>query len=319
MENLLTASLAILLGLTGLVWGADRFVAGSAGAARNLGVPTIVVGLTIVSVGTSAPEILVATNAALKGVGELAVGNALGSNLANMGLVLGITALVAPLPTQRHLITQDTAAFAAGLCLWNNTLGRWESLALLAGLPLILWLLVRLKVRHPSPEELQQLEEIPALSTPVALLWFAIGLATLLAASELLVWGATTAARHLGVSELMIGLTVVAIGTSLPELAASVMSALRGHHAIAIGNVMGSNVFNLLAVLPIAGAIQPMMLDTRVFDRDFLALASLTGLLALTIVVVRSRRSGGRSISRTMGAGLLAFYLGYCAWLTLSG
>lgn len=315
---MLSAFLAILFGLVGLVWGADRFVAGSAGAARNFGVSPLVIGLTIVSIGTSAPEIIVSINAALRGAGELAVGNALGSNLANIGLVLGITALIAPLPTQRHLLFQEGPVLLAvtaliGLALYDGHLSRWESLPLLLILPPLILATVVYKKRHPSPEEITEGQDIPAISTLAAIMWLAIGLAALLASADVLVWGATTVARGLGISELVIGLTIVAIGTSLPELAASVMSALRGHHDIALGNVFGSNLFNLLAVLPIAGVIQPLDLGQEVFHRDYLALAVLT--LALFACVVIARRRQTNTLSRVTGAALLALYCAYGLWL----
>ena len=319
MEGILPAFLAIVMGLVGLVWGADRFVVGSAGAAKNFGVSPLVIGLTIVSIGTSAPEIIVSINAALRGAGELAVGNALGSNLANIGLVLGVTALIAPLPTQRHLLLQEgpillVVTALIGAVLYDHELVRWESAPFLVAIPILLWVTVRYKTHHPSPEEVEEVEEIPQISTMAAMMWLALGLAALLASSEALVWGATTTARQLGISELVIGLTIVAIGTSLPELAASVMSALRGHHDIAIGNVFGSNLFNLMAVLPIAGVIDPMNLEAEVFSRDFLILGALTTLLYLSIVFAR-RKNGGNSLSRRYGLLLLAIYVGYCVSL----
>ena len=319
MAAALPAFLAILIGLIGLVWGADRFVAGSAGAAKNYGISPLVIGLTIVSIGTSAPEIIVSINAALLGAGELAVGNALGSNLANIGLVLGVTALIAPLPTQHHLLVQEGPLLIVitaliGLILFDGHLMRWESAPFLVAVPFLLWLTVKYKKHHPSPEEIEEGEDIPKLSTLAAFTWLIIGLATLLAGSEALVWGATTTARQLGISELVIGLTIVAIGTSLPELAASVMSALKGHHDIAIGNVFGSNLFNLMAVLPIAGVIDPKVLGESVFYRDFFALALLTLLLYGCIILAR-RNGIGKTISRRNGVILLTLYVGYCLWL----
>lgn len=321
MESQLPAIAAILLGLTGLVWGADRFVAGSAGAARNFGVSPLVIGLTIVSIGTSAPEIIVSINAALKGAGELAVGNALGSNLANIGLVLGVTALIAPLPTQRHLLLQEGPVLLVvtaliGWALYDGNLMRWESAPFLLAIVPLLWLTVRYKKHHPSPEEIEEGEDIPNISTAAALLWLAIGLGALLASSEALVWGATSVAQTLGVSELIIGLTIVAIGTSLPELAASVMSALRGHHDIALGNVFGSNLFNLMAVMPIAGVIQPLSMGSEVFYRDFLALAAVT--IVLYGAVAISRKTPKRTMARATGVVFLCLYFGYCLWLVPS-
>ncbi len=317
MDTFALPMLAIAIGLAGLVWGADRLVAGGAGMARNLGIPPLVIGLTVISLGTSAPEIVVSINASLKSTGALAVGNALGSNLANIGLVLGLTALVAPTPTHRHLLVHQGPLLLGvtawvGLCLANGFLGRTESLPLLLALPLVLWLLVRLRRRQPNQEEIALGEEIPTMSTPAALLWLALGLVLLLTSAEALVWGASECARALGVGELVIGLTIVAVGTSLPELAASLVSAVRGHHDIAIGNIFGSNLFNLLAVLPIAGVIAPLHLGTEVFHRDYLALAVLT--LTLLLAVAWARRPGngpGFPLSRTAGGVMLACYAAY--------
>ncbi len=317
---MLLAAGAVVAGLMGLVWGADRFVVGSASTARNFGISPLVIGLTIVSIGTSAPEIIVSINAALKGAGALAVGNALGSNLANIGLVLGVTALIAPLPTQKHLLSQEGAVLLVvtaliGLLLYDGSLGFWESLPLLLAVPPLLWITVRYKTYHPTPEQLSLEEEIPRIGTGISLVWLTIGLAALLASSEVLVWGATTSARQLGISELVIGLTVVAVGTSLPELAASIASALRGHHDIAVGNVFGSNLFNLMAVLPIAGVIAPLELGAEVFSRDYLVLAGLTLALFLAVAIARRPGNPGKVISRGSGLALVACYCGYWLWL----
>jgi len=305
--------LALIAGILGLLWGADRFVAGSAGAARNLGVSPMVIGLTLVSVGTSAPEIIVSINAALSNVGEMAVGNALGSNLANIGLVLGITALIAPLPVQKHLLKQESPVLLlitalAGLCLYNGFLGRGESISLALLVVPLLILIVKYKKSNPNPETLKEAEDIPELSMAVAGLWFAIGLAVLLVSARVTVWGAQSIAVYMGISELVIGLTVVAIGTSLPELAASVISALRGHHDIALGNVFGSNLFNLMLVMTSAGAISPMALNAEVFSRDFASMAFMT-VLMIALVALALRQNPQRArLSRTMGLLLLVGY-----------
>ena len=297
-------------------WGADRFVEGSAGAARNFGISPMIIGLTVVSVGTSAPEIIVSINASLKAAGELAVGNALGSNLANIGLVLGITALVAPLPVQKHLLREEGPVLLlitalAGLCLYDGWLNRGESIALgLLIIPLLI-LVVKYKKNHPNPEAINEAEDIPEFSMGTAILWFVIGLAVLLVSAEITVWGAKSIATHLGVSELIIGLTVVAIGTSLPELAASVMSALRGHHDIAIGNIFGSNLFNLMLVMTSAGAIAPIALGPEVFSRDFAVMALLTLLMVAMIAwaLWRAAKSGSPArLSRSVGIIFLAAY-----------
>ena len=258
MSAMLLPILGLLIGVLGLLWGADRFVEGSAGAARNFGISPLIIGLTVVSIGTSAPEVLVSINAALSNAAELAVGNALGSNMANIGLVLGVTLLIAPTPVQKHLLSQEGVVLLlvtaiAGFCLYDGYLGRLET-AIFAGLiiPLV-YIAVKYKKTHISPEEVAAGEDIPNITMGAAGLWFIIGLAVLLASAEVTVWSAKTIAQSMGVSELVIGLTVVAIGTSLPELAASVVSAMRGHHDIAIGNIFGSNLFNLMLVMPAAG------------------------------------------------------------------
>ncbi len=322
MNELLPAYMAIIAGLIGLVWGADRFVIGAASAAKNFGISPMVIGLTIVSIGTSAPEIIVSINAALEGSGTLAVGNALGSNLANIGLVLGVTALIAPLPAQRHLVFQEGPVLLfvtalVGYCLYDQILGRTESLVMLALIPLLLWVTVKYKVQHPDPEEVAEVDNIATTSNAAAATWFIIGLLVMLASSKILVWGAITTAAEMGISELVIGLTVVAIGTSLPELAASVTSALRGHHDIAIGNVFGSNLFNFLAVMPIAGVISPLQLDSAVFYRDYLAVTALTLLLLGSIVLhyFRQRKREDKAatihLSRKFGSVMLLLYVLY--------
>jgi len=315
--------LGLLIGVLGLLWGADRFVEGSAGAARNFGVSPLIIGLTVVSIGTSAPEVLVSINAALSNAAELAVGNALGSNMANIGLVLGVTLLIAPTPVQKHLLTQEglvllVVTAIAGLCLYDGYLGRVES-AILAGLifPLV-YIAIRYKKTHISPEEVAVGEDIPDITMGAATLWFIVGLAVLLASAEVTVWSAKTIAQSMGVSELIIGLTVVAIGTSLPELAASVVSAMRGHHDIAIGNVFGSNLFNLMLVMPAAGIISPMAISPEVFSRDFISLTIMTLLLVAMVALAlrKAARSGLPAVlSRYLGVILIAGYIGYYAVL----
>jgi cation:H+ antiporter len=319
MSAMLLPILGLLVGVLGLLWGADRFVEGSAGAARNFGISPLIIGLTVVSIGTSAPEVLVSINAALSNAAELAVGNALGSNMANIGLVLGVTLLIAPTPVQKHLLSQEGLVLLiiteiAGFCLYDGFLGRGESL-ILGGLifPLV-FIAVKYKKTHISPEEVTAGEDIPDITMGAAALWFIIGLAVLLASAEVTVWSAKTIAQSMGVSELIIGLTVVAIGTSLPELAASVVSAMRGHHDIAIGNIFGSNLFNLMLVMPAAGIISPMALSPEVFNRDFVSLELMTVLLIAMVAFAlnkASRKGGPALLSRRLGVILIGGYIGY--------
>ncbi len=319
MSAMLLPVLGLLIGVLGLLWGADRFVEGSAGAARNFGISPLIIGLTVVSIGTSAPEVLVSVNAALSSAAELAVGNAIGSNMANIGLVLGVTLLIAPTPVQKHLLGQEGVVLLlitaiAGFCLYDGYLGRLES-AILAGLvfPLV-YIAVKYKKTHISPEEVAAGEDIPDITMGAAGLWFVVGLAVLLASAEVTVWSAKTIAQAMGVSELIIGLTVVAIGTSLPELAASVVSAMRGHHDIAIGNIFGSNLFNLMLVMPAAGIISPMAMAPEVFNRDFISLALMTLMLIAMVAFAlnKASRTGLPALlSRRLGVILIACYLGY--------
>ncbi|MEH6543501.1 MAG: calcium/sodium antiporter [Porticoccaceae bacterium] len=316
MTALLVPLLYILLGLAGLIWSADRFVTGSAGLARNLGISPLMIGLTIVALGTSAPEIIVSINAVLQDSANIAVGNALGSNLANIGLVLGVTALVAPLPAQRHLIWQEGpvllfVTLAAGVCLSNGLLGRSESLLLLMMIVPVMFAAIYYKKSHPDPEIVAEGEQAPELSNTAAILWFVLGLVVMLISARLLVSGAKTVALEFGISELVIGLTVVAIGTSLPELAASLASALKGHHDIALGNIFGSNMFNLLAVMPIAGIAKPLNIGMDVFYRDYAAVAILTVILISIIAYGLRGKRQQAVLSRRVGGLLLGLYVLY--------
>ena len=248
---------AVLVGLALLVWGSDRFVFGASATARNLGVSPLVIGLTIVGVGTSAPEMLVSATAALQGNPGVSIGNALGSNIANIGLVLGVTALVRSVLVRSRIFRLEfpvmfgVMAFAWVL-LGDGLLDRSDGLVLsLAFVILLLFMLaIAVRARRSDPLRREFAKEIPTdVSTAKALLWFVVGLATLLLGSRAMVWGAVSIARSFDVSDLLIGLTVVAVGTSLPELAASVTSVLKNEPDIAVGNVIGSNMFNLLPVL----------------------------------------------------------------------
>lgn len=323
MLPLIYAFGAVLVGFIGLVWSADRFVDGSAAIARSLGMPPLIIGLTIVSLGTSAPEILVSINAALTGAGDLAIGNALGSNLANIGLVLGITTLVATLPIQRHILTQELpilllVTVLAGVVLANYRLDFIEGLVLVGAIIPVIWLIIYFKRKSMSPVEVAETvnvveeEKTPDMARSKAILWFLVGLILLVISSRVLVWGAIELASFWGVSPLIIGLTVVAIGTSLPELAASVMSAVRGHHDIALGNIVGSNIFNILAVMSVPALVSPLTVEPAVFTRDYMAMAGLTVLLAGMIGVAywKNKRSAG--IGKLTGTVLLLCYIGYC-------
>ncbi|MFL0797005.1 MAG: calcium/sodium antiporter [Cellvibrionaceae bacterium] len=320
MNPLLLASLAILAGFIGLVWSADRFVAGSAAIARHAGLSRLIVGLTIVSLGTSAPEIVVSANASLEGAGDIAIGNAIGSNIANVGLVLAVTLLIAAIPVQGHLLKQEApilllVSVLAGVFLFDAHLSFVEGVILLASIAPVMGLMIYIKRKHPSPEE--EGVELPAdMSNGTAWLWFAIGLGILLVSADILVWGATSIATEMGVSQLVIGLTVIAIGTSLPELAASIASALKGHHDIALGNIIGSNIFNILTVMSLPGIISPLTMDEAVFSRDYTAMMALTltliGAIAFTWMRNRHEHSSKQpQLGRAIGVVLLLGYIAY--------
>lgn len=312
-------ALAIVAGFGLLFVGAERFVGAAAATARVLGVPTLVIGLVVVGFGTSAPEMLVSATAAWNGETGLAIGNAIGSNIANIALVLGATALLRPLVVHSRVLRRElpillaVSALAPALLL-DGRLGRLDGVLLMGALAALLWGLVRLARRDAADEALVQefdAEIDPGVPLARALLSLGVGLAILLAGARLLVWGAVAIAQALGVSDLVIGLTIVAVGTSLPELAASVAGALKGEADIAIGNVIGSNMFNLLAVLGLPGLIRPGAVPHEVLARDYPVMLALTVLLFLMAAGIRGR---GR-IGRWEGAALLVAFATYQAWL----
>ena len=316
---MLTASLAVLAGLIILVWSADKFVIGAAATARHLGMSPLLVGLTIVSIGTSAPELFVAAVAALDGVGNLAIGNAVGSNITNIALVLGITALVSPIPLQKKLLRKELpllllVSILATLTVSDMTLDGIDSLLLLAGLCVALYLMFQ--ESSDSGESLideDESAEIESTDKKMAMIWLSVGLICLMFSSKILVWGATIIATHFGVSDLIIGLTIVAIGTSLPELAASIASARKGHHDIAIGNIIGSNIFNLLAVMPVPGLLASIDVEPMALYRDFPIMLALT--FMLLIMFLLNRKSG--TLGRLSGSVLLGSYVAYLITLYL--
>ncbi|HHH46238.1 MAG TPA: calcium/sodium antiporter [Thiotrichales bacterium] len=309
--------LAVVAGFTLLVWGADRFVTGAAATARNLGVSPLIIGLTIVGFGTSAPEMLVSGVAAWQGNPGLAIGNAIGSNITNIGLILGTTALVAPLTVSSITLRREMPLLLAVMALswWllsDGELGQGDGLLLLGGIVLLVLWMVHLgmnsRARNHDPLIDEFTEEIPVgMSTPVALGWLLAGLLVLLVSSRILVWGAVQLAQFFGVSDLVIGLTIVALGTSLPELAASVMSALKGEPDIALGNVIGSNLFNLLGVLGIPGLFAVVPVEPAVLSRDYPMMLGLT----LALLLMSWNYRGTRRINRIEGLLLVLAYLAY--------
>lgn len=316
MLDTLLPWIAILLGFIGLIWSADRFVDGSATIASRFGISKLIIGLTVVAFGTSAPEVVVSISSSLKDAGDLAIGNAIGSNLANIGIVLGITAIIAPLPIKTHILKQEflimLGVFAlAGVFLFDGKLSLLEGIILVSLLvPLLAWIAYS-KKQHPEEED-----DIPEITSMKAgIIWFVVGLSLLIMSAEILVWGAKTVALEFGVSPLIIGLTVVAVGTSLPELAASVVSALKGHHDIAIGNVIGSNIFNLLLVMGIAPIIKPIAMEPEVFTRDFAAMSIMALFLGGAMLFSYLKSKGNSQLGRLTGIALLVLYGTYYTFL----
>lgn len=309
----------IAAGLVGLVWSSDRFIDGAAAIAHHGGLSPLLIGMTIVSLGTSAPEIVVSIIASLSGAGALAVGNALGSNITNIGLVLGVTLCITSIAIDRSTVSREilqvvSITFLVGALMVDNELSPLDGWVLLIGLALFLYFLTKASSSRPPSDD------SPSPQITLAKAWwsFLLGLVLLVVSSRILVVGAVNIATSLGVSELIIGLTIVAIGTSLPELAASVVSALRGQSDIAIGAIIGSNIFNFLVVLAVPGVLGPLPLESSVMTRDWPATLLLTLLLALLgwrAVWARSGAGDSGELGRASGVLFLMIYIGYVTWL----
>ena len=328
---ILIDSLAILAGFGLLIWSADLFVDGASATARNLGVSPLIIGLTIVGFGTSAPEMLVASIAAYGGNPGLAVGNAIGSNITNIALVLGATAVIVPLSVHSSILKREyplliaATLLACVLMFTDNALSTVDGILMLVLLfTLMSWIVFQaLKQKKINTENNLQADplgtefdqEIPSdMPMKKAVFLLFIGMLILLISSKLLVWGAINIATSFGVSDLIIGLTIVAIGTSLPELAASIASARKGEHDIALGNVIGSNMFNTLGVLGITALVKPAELADGVLDRDLPLMVTLT---VIMFIMAFGRRGAGQ-ITRAEGSLLLAIFIAYEAVLYFS-
>ncbi len=310
---MLITGLVLLAGLVLLVAGADWFVKGAAGLAEAFGVAPLVVGLTVVAYGTSMPELVVSAAAALDGRSAIALGNVLGSNIANIGLILGITALVSPPSVEGSIIRREVpalilAALALPFVLFNGVISRLEGGLLLLGAVVFTWVTVRFakgaSATDPAvAEAMEEVAEKSAHGSRLRLSAFAlVGLVMLLAGGNWFVDAAVDIANTFGISERVIGLTVVAVGTSLPELAASVVAALRGHSAMAVGNVIGSNIFNVFFVLGATGSLQPIRADIGSSQLDIAMMLAFTLLAALLL-------RGARRISRVEGGVLVVCYV----------
>ncbi|OIN09682.1 calcium/sodium antiporter [Oceanisphaera psychrotolerans] len=311
---------AIVLGLAVLVWSADRFVDGASATARYAGMPPLLIGMVIVGFGTSAPEIVVSIISALEGNPGLALGNGYGSNIANIGLILGITALISPISVHSQVLRKELPillliTLLSLSLLWNGMLARTDAMVLLGVFVLLMGWSIKQGMNngHDSMtgDEVKELDD-NLMSLKQAIFWLVAGLLLLIVSSRFLVWGAVNIAQAFGVSDLIIGLTIVAIGTSLPELASSIAAIRKNEHDLAIGNVIGSNLFNTLAVVGLAGIIHPLEVAPEVISRDFMVMIVLT--LSLFVLGYGFKGRQGR-INRAEGALLLAVYVGYTGWL----
>ena len=313
--------LMIVLGLIILVWSADIFVEGAAAIANQLGMSPLLIGMVVVGFGTSAPELSVSALSALQGNPGIALGNAYGSNITNIALILGVTALISPIAVHSQVVKKElpilfgVTLLAIGQ-LYDGDLSRIDAVVELAVFIAVMGWMTYQGMKNNSTDELEQeveaeLEE-HAMSLYQASIWLIAGLIFLVISSRMLVWGAVTIAHSLGVSDLIIGLTIVAIGTSLPELASSIAAARKGEHDLAVGNIIGSNLFNTLAVVGIAGVIQPMPIPAEIISRDWPLMAVLT--LALFAMGYARNCENGR-INRLEGGILLAVYSGYTVYL----
>ena len=319
---MLPALSALLFGLALLIWSADRFILGAAQTARHFGMPPLLIGMVIVGFGTSAPEMLIALLAALQGNPGIALGNAYGSNIANMALILGVTALIRPIMVHSQAIVRELPLLAGAtiLAIWqirDGEISRLDAVILFIVFFLLMaWNIHKGRQAHGDALADETQQELQAHRLPLrhAVFWLILGLILLIASSRLLVWGAVDIARAFGVSDLIIGLTIIAIGTSLPELASSIVACRKGEHDIVFGNIIGSNLFNTLAVVAIAAIVHPMKVPPEVLQRDMPVMALLT--FSLFAICYGGKKPG--CIQRWKGAVLLICFISYSANLFLS-
>ncbi|WP_430737920.1 calcium/sodium antiporter [Psychrobacter sp. VH5] len=324
------AVIAVLIGLAILVWSADVFIDGATALAKKLNVPSFLIGVIILGLGTSAPEMVVSVLAALEGSPELALGNAYGSNIINIALVLGATALISPIIIHKGIIKRDLPILfiITALAAWqlrDGQLSIVDGLVLLALLVVVLGIQIVLSVREGSSHKvddnkivehravddaLSAADSEPSLLRGLSALF--LGLTMLVASSRAIVWGAVELATLWGLSELIIGLTIVAVGTSLPELVASLSAARKGEHDMALGNIIGSNIFNTLGVVGLAAVIAPISASPIILSRDVLAMSAITLLLVVLCGAAFIRH---HPFGRGSGAALMLFFVGYTLWL----
>ena len=317
---MVTSFVILILGFAALVWSADRFVYGAAALAKNFGVPTLIVGLTVVAMGSSAPEMMVSASAALANKTDTAVGNAVGSNITNILLVLGITALLRPLSVSSSTLRREIPlVLLVSIATWyifsDNYFSFFEGAALLFGFVVFIGGLIFVSLRAKNQDDpfvSEACDEVPDnVPTKKAVFWLVVGMILLPVSSHFLVGSAVDIAKYFGLSDLVIGLTIIAIGTSLPELAASIAGVLKNEDDLALGNIVGSNIFNILAVLPLAGLINPSVIDASVANRDVIIMIGAT----LALIAMSLNFRGQRRINRLEGGVLIVTFMIYQGYI----
>jgi len=320
--DMILPSLSILFGLALLLWSADRFVEGCASVARHFGMSMLLIGMVIVGFGTSAPEMVVSALAASQGNPGIALGNAYGSNITNIALILGVSALISPIAVHSQVLRKELPILSvmtalAAWQLWDGELTRLDAVILLLVFGVLMGWTILQGINRKTDALSGEIElEIKVHAMPLrrAFFWLVVGLILLIVSSRILVWAAVEIAHGFGVSDLIIGLTIVALGTSLPELVSSIVATYKREHDIALGNILGSNLFNTLAVVGIAGTIHPLSVGAEVLSRDVLVMSILT----VSLFFIGYGFRGPGRINRFEGALLLACYLGYTAYLVFT-
>ncbi|CAM3021360.1 calcium/sodium antiporter [Vibrio rarus] len=318
---MIVAICLLVVGLLMLVWSADRLVFGSAALAKNFGISPLVIGMTILAMGSSAPEMMVSATAALDGRTDTAVGNVLGSNIANIALILGITALVKPLLVSSGVLRRELpimigVTLLAGAIMWNNFLGFMEGVLLVTLFVVFILAMLQIsrkeKLKGDAMVREQESEVPDGVDNKKAAFWVVVGLIVLPISANLLVNNAVFIAKYFGMSDLVIGLTIIAIGTSLPELAASLAGVMKGEDDMAVGNIIGSNVFNILAVMGIPGLLNPSFLNENAMNRDFWVM------LGVSVLLVVMALGKSRCITRLEGGILFTLFVVYQGYLFIN-
>lgn len=319
--TLILPGLVLLAGLALLVWSSDIFIDGAASTAIHLNIPPLIIGVVVLGFGTSAPEVLVSILASLDDSPGLAIGNVIGSNIANIGLVLGVTAILAPIVVKSSLLKREFpivlgVSVLGFLLMLDQHLGRIDGVILLTVLIFVMYWMIKansqVDTKDPLLEEtIDEINDLPRFSLNKGLVFLIFGLVFLIISAKLMVWGAVEIAHYFEVPDLIIGLTIVAIGTSLPELAAAITAAKKGEPDLMIGNILGSNLFNLLAVMAMPALIAPSIIDPSTLSMDYPVMLGLT----LAMLIVALPRKGNAVITRTEGILLTISYFGYLALL----